>query len=166
MNPVKSIRSRNCRIIKVSGTNNNHSNRRGNNMNGKVVIYYAFCSDVAPGHMNRAPNETRTHLRRFANSRCPEIEKQFVLTYINIGKYFLNLLDRHFNKNNLLSNNFLNKNTVKISYFCKNNMYKIVNNHNKRLFDALRIMRGWMECPFTIEEKMSALWMDNVTRKT
>ena len=33
-----------------------------------VVIYKALCFDVAQGQMNGAPNETRTHSCRFANS--------------------------------------------------------------------------------------------------
>ena len=33
----------------------------------RVVIYQAFCSDVAQGRMNRVPDETQTHSRRFAS---------------------------------------------------------------------------------------------------
>ena len=35
-----------------------------------VVIYKAFCLDVAQGHINGAPNETRTFLCRFASLVC------------------------------------------------------------------------------------------------
>ena len=56
------------------------------------------------------------------------------LTNINIGKYFLNLLDRHFNKDNPLSKIF-NRNNIKISNSCTSNMYEILNNHNRRLLD-------------------------------
>ena len=34
------------------------------------VIYEALCFDVAQGRMNGAPNETRTHLCRFASLAC------------------------------------------------------------------------------------------------
>ena len=34
------------------------------------VIYKALCFDVAHGRMNGAPNETRTHLCRFASPAC------------------------------------------------------------------------------------------------
>ena len=34
------------------------------------VIYKALCFDVAQGQMNGAPNETRTHLCRFASLAC------------------------------------------------------------------------------------------------
>ena len=35
-----------------------------------IVIYKAFCLDVAQGRMNGAPNETRTHTYRFASQAC------------------------------------------------------------------------------------------------
>ena len=41
-----------------------------NKLGSTVVIYYAFCLDVAQGHMNGAPNETRTHPCRFASLAC------------------------------------------------------------------------------------------------
>ena len=58
------------------------------------------------------------------------------LTTINIDIYFLNLLDRHFNRDNLLRKIF-DRNTVKISYSCTNKMHDILNNHNRRLLDEL-----------------------------
>ena len=57
-------------------------------------------------------------------------------TNINMNKYFLNLLDRHFNWDNPLRKIF-NRNTVKISYSCTNNMHSILNIHNRRLLDEL-----------------------------
>ena len=35
-----------------------------------VVIYWAFCLDVAQGRMDRAPNENRTHSWRLASLAC------------------------------------------------------------------------------------------------
>ena len=58
------------------------------------------------------------------------------LVNINIGKYFLYLLDKHFNRDNPLSRIFT-RNTVKISYSCTKNMYNILSNHNKRLLNEL-----------------------------
>ena len=58
------------------------------------------------------------------------------LTNINIGRYFLHLLDKHFNRDNPLSRIF-NRNTVKISYSCTKNMCNILSNHNKRLLNEL-----------------------------
>ena len=63
------------------------------------------------------------------------------LTNINIGKYFLNLLDKHFNRDNPLRNIF-NRNTVKISYSCTKNIHSTLNNHNRRLLDKLNRNSG------------------------
>ena len=72
------------------------------------------------------------------------------LTNINIGKYFLHLLNKHFNRDNPLSRIF-NRNTVKISYSCTKNMYNILINYNKRLLNELitrdRNYRNKEECP-------------------
>ena len=38
--------------------------------NTVIVIYKALYFDVAQGRMNGAPNETRTHLCRFASLAC------------------------------------------------------------------------------------------------
>ena len=55
---------------------------------------------------------------------------------INIGKYFLNLIDKHFKKNYPL-NKIFNRNTLKIYYSCTNNISKIIHSHNKRLLANL-----------------------------
>ena len=46
-----------------------------------------------------------------------------------IGKYFLNLLDKHFPRNHCLHKIF-NRNSIKVSYSCTKNMKTITNNHN------------------------------------
>ena len=55
---------------------------------------------------------------------------------INIGRYFLNIVNKHFYKENPLSRIF-NKNPVKISYPCTNNISKIIYNHNRKIIDKL-----------------------------
>ena len=50
----------------------------------------------------------------------------------NIGKRFFALLDKHFPKDNKLHKIF-NRNTVKLSYSCTDNMAKIISNHNKNI---------------------------------
>ena len=52
----------------------------------------------------------------------------------NIGKTFLNLIKKHFSKTNKLHKIF-NKNTVKISYSCMNNISSIISGHNKNLLN-------------------------------
>ena len=58
------------------------------------------------------------------------------LTNINIGKYFLNLLDKHLNRDNLFRKLFYRK-TVKISYSCTKKMHSILYKYNRRLQDEL-----------------------------
>ena len=50
------------------------------------------------------------------------------LVNINIGKYFFQLIDKNFNQYNILHKIF-NRKTVKISYFCTRNFFKIINTH-------------------------------------
>ena len=49
----------------------------------------------------------------------------------NIEKKFLHLVDKHFPRSNKLHKIF-NRNTVKVSYSCTDNMAKIIKNHNKK----------------------------------
>ena len=51
---------------------------------------------------------------------------------INVGKYSLKLIDKHFKHNSILHKIF-NKKTLKISYSCTKNIFQIVNNHNKEI---------------------------------
>ena len=52
------------------------------------------------------------------------------LVNINVGKYFLKLIDKHFKQNNIL-HKILNRKTFKISYSCTKNVFEIINNYNK-----------------------------------
>ena len=87
------------------------------------------------------------------------------LANINIGKYFLHLLDKHFNRDNPLSRIF-NRNTVKISYSCTKNMYDILSNHNKRLLDELITRDRNPDMEFVIVGmKKNAPWADAAIRE-
>ena len=57
------------------------------------------------------------------------------LTNINIGKYFLLLLDKHFNRDNPL-NRISNRNTGKISYSSTKNISNILSNHDRKLLNC------------------------------
>ena len=48
----------------------------------------------------------------------------------NVARKFLNLIDKHFPKDHILHKIF-NRNNVKVSYCCMNNMSRIVDAHNK-----------------------------------
>ena len=50
----------------------------------------------------------------------------------NVGKKFLRLLDKHFSPNHKFYP-ILNRNCVKISYSCMNNMASIIKSHNAKL---------------------------------
>ena len=54
------------------------------------------------------------------------------LTNINIGKYILKLVDKHFKHGNKLHKIF-NRKTLKISYSCTKNIFQIINSHNKNI---------------------------------
>ena len=51
------------------------------------------------------------------------------LASINVGKYFLKLVDKHFKHDNKLHKIF-NRKTLKISYSCTKNISQIINSHN------------------------------------
>ena len=55
-----------------------------------------------------------------------------VATTTNIGRRFLNLIDKHFPKGHKL-HKIINRNTVKIGYSCSMNIENIIKNHNNRL---------------------------------
>ena len=54
------------------------------------------------------------------------------LACINVGKYFLKLVDKHFKHDNKLHKIF-NRKTLKISYSCTKNIFQIINSHNKNI---------------------------------
>ena len=90
--------------------------------------------NINNNHSNRWGKNRNRSVIRFNLPFCK-------LTNINIGKYFLNLLDRHFNRDNPLRKIF-NRNTIKISYSCINNMHSILNNHDRKLLDELNRNSG------------------------
>ena len=68
-----------------------------------------------------------------------EKEKSYSLTplfcrlaSINVGKYFLKLIDKLFKHNNILHKIF-NRKMLKISYSSTKNIFQIINNHNKEI---------------------------------
>ena len=52
----------------------------------------------------------------------------------NVAKRFLNLLDQHFPKSNKLQA-FFNKNNVKVSFPCTQNMSSMIKSHNKKVIN-------------------------------
>ena len=56
------------------------------------------------------------------------------LANIDVGKYFLRLIDKHFKQDNILHKIF-NRKTLKISYSCTKNISQIINSHNNELIN-------------------------------
>ena len=55
---------------------------------------------------------------------------------IDVGKYFLRLIDKHFKQDNILHKIF-NRKTLKISYSCTKNISQIINSHNNELINFI-----------------------------
>ena len=58
------------------------------------------------------------------------------LSNIIIGRYFLDLISKHFKDDNL-SRKITNKNTVIMSYSCTNSMSKMIGTHSNKLITKL-----------------------------
>ena len=54
---------------------------------------------------------------------------------INIGCVFLNLLDKHFQKEHKL-NKIFNRNSVKVSHSCPRNIEHIIKNHSRKITES------------------------------
>ena len=52
----------------------------------------------------------------------------------NIGREFLNLVDKHFPKNHRY-NKIFNKNNIKVSYSCTDNLQTIIKKHNRKILE-------------------------------
>ena len=59
------------------------------------------------------------------------------LANIEVGKYFLRLIDKHFKQDNILHKIF-NRKTLKISYSCTKNISQIINSHNNEFINKFR----------------------------
>ena len=63
----------------------------------------------------------------------------------NVGKRFLELIDKHFTKKHPLRP-LLNRNTVKISYSCTKNIHAIIQAHNKKLLSKKKPATPFCNC--------------------
>ena len=74
-------------------------------------------------------NQNRRNRKRNVTWYNPPFSKNVAT---NIGRKFLQLVDKHFPKNSTLHKIF-NRNTLKVSYSCMDNMGKIIDAHNKSI---------------------------------
>ena len=89
------------------------------------------------------------------------------LASINVGKYFLKLIDKHFKHNNIL-HKISNRKTLKISYSCTKNIFQIINNHNEEIIKNFRteqiiIIIIVNKTNVIVKLEIIVLWMDYVT---
>ena len=59
-------------------------------------------------------------------------------TSTNIGRFFLNLIKKHFPRQHKF-NRIFNKNNVKVSYSCMPNIKSVINVHNKRVLSSTHV---------------------------
>ena len=85
---------------------------------------------VIPAPKNNDENQKRKRKRNIIWFNPPYSKN----VKTNIGKTFLQLLSKHFPKDHKMHNIF-NKNTVKISYSCMNNIRSILSTHNKNILN-------------------------------
>ena len=93
-------------------------------------------------HEPKIPNENNLYMNK-ENMKCSQKNRRKKIRWfhpppfcklvnINVRKYFLKLIHKHFNQNNILHKIFDRK-TLKISYSCTKNFFEIINNHNKEI---------------------------------
>ena len=96
------------------------------------------------GEIKTPPNEKRDETKEKNKKRTREriiiwFNPPFsVNVATNIGKMFFGLLHKCFPTNNKL-HKILNKNTVKLSYSCIQNMKQIISSHNKTVLESTKI---------------------------
>ena len=86
----------------------------------------------------------------------------------NLGRKFLNIVDKCFPKNHPLHKIF-NRHTFKLSYSCMPNMKSIIASHNKTLLTAQitpQPQHNNLTSSVTAEEKTNALLTENASKRT
>ena len=79
------------------------------------------------------PNHEQNNVRRKRQRKIIWFNPPFNLDVsTNVAKIFLNLIEKHFPRSSKLHKIF-NKNTVKVSYSCTQNMSQIIKGHNKKI---------------------------------
>jgi len=79
----------------------------------------------------------------------------------NVGKCFLSLIAQHFTKSNPLHKIF-NRNTLKLSYSCMNNVKSIISSHNKTVISKSTNLIKIRKI-VTAENQKHAPWMETAT---
>ena len=93
---------------------------------------------VIPAPKNNDENQKRKRKRNIIWFNPPYSKN----VKTNIGKTFLQLLSKHFPKDHQMHKIF-NKNTVKVSYSCMNNISSILSTHNKNILNPKQRSFGY-----------------------
>lgn len=102
----------------------------------KLIYEEALKKSGFDGNMTFIDPATKTNKRRRTRKNIIWFNPPFdqnVTT--NVAKRFLQLLDKHFPKGHSLHKLF-NRNTVKVSYSCMNNMASIISSHNAKILNS------------------------------
>ena len=91
--------------------------------------YQAFLEYIEAKVDNIENNTSKMQRKRKMIWFNPPLNKSVTT---NVGRKFLNLVEKHFPKEHILHKIF-NKNTLKISYSCSQNMTQIINSHNRKV---------------------------------
>ena len=92
---------------------------------------FTYLEENIPNDINKEKNKKYDHKNR--KRKIIWFKPPFCrLDSINVGKYFLKLIDKHFKHDNILHKMF-NRKTLKTSYSCTKNIFQIINNHNKEI---------------------------------
>ena len=79
------------------------------------------------------PNHEQNNVRRKRQRKIIWFNPPFNLDVsTNVAKIFLNLIEKHFPRSSKLHKIF-NKNIIKVSYSCTQNMSQIIKGHNKKI---------------------------------
>ena len=123
-NNNKNIKSTNS-TISTTNTISNTTINKNNNSN--------TYNEVDNNHNNNNDNNNNNNKSRTRKRKIIWFNPPFnKAVTTNIGKEFLKLIDKHFHPSHTFHQIF-NRNTIKISYSCTQNMKTIINRHNKNI---------------------------------
>ena len=89
-----------------------------------MLVPISMGTNMAAGNQSKPAETSPGLILRTARMSKPK----------SVGKCFLTLIDKHFPKSNHLHRIF-NRNTLKLSYRCMNNVKAIISNHNKAVIN-------------------------------
>ena len=104
-----------------------------NQFSESIHPYQNALNDAGYEHQLKFEPNSHNHTKRNRNRNIiwfnPPFSKH---VKTNVGRKFLQLIDKHFPRDSILHKIF-NRNNVKMSYSCMDNMGKIINAHNKSI---------------------------------